>query len=126
MYMAVIFGVVGLNKLMSEAGLAFMRHALSKYYRDGTRIATKGVNINWQHTYRDTLAAYRDAVLRYAHGMRRLHANREYTNLTAVVPERDRLRFRQLIGISQTGKGSITPAFQSRIDAAERAAPRAH
>ena len=94
--------------------------------RDGTRIAEKRVNINWQHTFRDTLVAFRDAVLRYAHGMRRLYANRKHTNLTAVVSDKDRARFSQLIAISQDGSSSINPTFQNRIDAAERAAPRAH
>ena len=103
-----------------------MRHALSKFYRDGTRIATKGVRITWQHTYRDTLVAYRDAVMRYAFGMRRMYANRKYTNLTAVVPEKDRDRFNRLIEIKQDGSSRIMPAFQAKIDAAERAVAQAH
>ena len=117
-YMAVVFGTVGPDELMSESGLAFMRHALSKYYRDATLIHTKKFRIHWTRTLRDALLSYRDAVMRYAYAMRRMYANRLYTNLVEVVPEKDRDRFPRLIEISQTGTFKLTQAFSTAVDKA--------
>jgi hypothetical protein len=122
--MSVIFGTVGPDELMTEAGLAFIRHALSKYYRDVTLIHTKKLRIHWTRTFRDALLSYRDAVLRYAHAMRRLYANRLYSNLVEVVPEVDRDRFANLIAIGETGTFTLTHTFQAAVDAATRNADR--
>ena len=114
-----------LDELMSESGLAFMRHALSKYYRDVTLIHTKKLRIHWTRTFRDALLSYRDAVMRYAYAMRRMYANRLYTNLVEVVPEKDRDRFPRLIEISQTGTFTLNRAFTAAIDAAAQNATNA-
>jgi hypothetical protein len=50
--MAIIFGTVGPDELMTEAGLAFIRHTLGKYYRDVTLIHTKKLRIHWTRTFR--------------------------------------------------------------------------
>ena len=120
--LTIIFGMIGPRRLLTEAPLAFIRHALSKYYRDACLIASKGIKAHWTLTFRDALVSFRDAALRYAHGMARLYANRKHTNLTAQVPEEDRERFAELIEINPLGKGKLTSAFQNAISRAESVA----
>ena len=67
---------------------------------------------------------YRHAVMRYAYAMRRMYANRLYTNLVEVVPEKDRDRFPRLIEISQTGTFKLTQAFTAAVDKATKNADR--
>ena len=54
--------------------------------------------------------------------MRRMYANRLYTNLVEVVPEKDRDRFPRLIEISQTGTFKLTQAFSTAVDKATKQA----
>ena len=56
--------------------------------------------------------------------MRRLYANRLYSNLVEVVPEVDRDRFATLVAIGQTGTFTLTHAFQAAVDTATRNADR--
>ena len=48
--------------------------------------------------------------------MRRLHANRKYTNLTEIVPEADRKQFSQIIDIKEDGTHALTATFLREID----------
>ena len=97
-------------RIRSESGHIFNHQFghqnLQKSFQTGTR------------TFRDALLSYRDAVLRYAYAMRRLYANRLYSNLVEVVPEVDRDRFANLIAIGQTGLFTLARAFQAAVDAA--------
>jgi hypothetical protein len=51
-----------------------------------------------------------------------MYANRLYTNLVEVVPEKDRDRFPRLIEISQTGTFKLAQAFSTAVDKAVKAA----
>ena len=63
--------------------------------------------------------------MRYAYAMRRMYANRLYSNLVEVVPEEDRDRFTRLIEISQTGTFKLTQAFSTAVDKAAKSAANA-
>ena len=68
--LAIIFGRADRHTLLPEAALAFIRHAVGKYYRDATRIAADHARIHWKKTLRDAMLSFRDAVLRYGHAIR--------------------------------------------------------
>ena len=53
-----------------------------------------------------------------------MYANRLYTNLVEVVPEKDRDRFPRLIEISQTGTFTLAQAFTAAVDKAAKNAER--
>ena len=73
-------------------------------------------------TFRRALLNYRDAALRWSHGIRRLNIHRCHTHLTAVVSETDRKRFESIINVGPSGESALTASFQKAIDDAIDAA----
>ena len=61
---------------------------------------------------------------RYAYRMRKHYTHRKHTNLTGVVPEKDRLQYAYLIKIAINGECALTPAFQRAIDNAAQNSQR--
>ena len=124
--MAVIFGTCGPHQLLPESTRAFLRHAVGLYYRDATRIHRNGSRTCWEYTFRDAIANFQKALMRYAYSMRRLYANRKHTNLTAVVPETDRDRFAEVLKIRTDGTFVISSALKGALHAAEQRAATAN
>ena len=78
----------------------------------------------FHRTFHVALVSFRDAVLRYAYRMRKHYTHRKHTNLTGVVPEKDRLKYDYLIKIAVNGTCALTPAFQRAIDNAAQHSQR--
>ena len=78
------------------------------YYCDATRVHEDGATFIWQRTFHRALLHYRDAILRRGYAMRKLYANRMYTNLTGVVPESDRKKYTSLVTITLDGQSTLT------------------
>ena len=114
------------NTLMGEAARAFLRHVVSTYYCDATRVHEDGATFIWQRTFHRALLHYRDAVLRRGYAMRKLYANRLYTNLTGVVPDADRDKYTSLVTIATDGQSTLTPSFTQAITNADAAAIAAY
>ena len=67
-------------RLISEPARALMRHVFSRYYTDVVHVAKFGTTFKWQETFRRALLNYRDAALRWSHGIRRLTIHRCHTH----------------------------------------------
>ena len=76
----------------------------------------------WQRTFHHALRAFRDAVLRRGHQMRLLYVYRVNTKLTEQVPEEARVKYGILASVDEHGKTTLTRAFRTAIDNAEKAA----
>ena len=107
---------------MDEASRAFLRHTISAYYRDVTRVHENKVAFVWERTFHHALRSFRDAVLRRGHAIRLLYVHRVNTNLTEQVPEETRAKYAILATITDAGETTLTPAFTNAITNAERAA----
>ena len=117
---AIIFNVNG-AELLSEAVRAFLRHAVGKWYASMTAVFREGKIFIWEATFLWTLQGFRAAVLRRCYNIKKHFANREHTNLVAVVSEEERAKYPTLVSIKQDGEHKLTTNFERAIDDAERA-----
>ena len=77
---ACIFGMWNAKRLGPQSSRAFLRHAYNVFYHDFANVDIKASRFVWQVTFREAVLSFRSAVLRYAVGLRQLHATRRFTN----------------------------------------------
>ena len=116
---ALIFGLRDKITLLPVEVRAFLRHAIRSYYSDMTAVHKNGVLFNYRQTFVRTLHSFRNALLRYAHTMKRLFHQRKFTDLEGITPTQARERFNLLIAIQINGDCTLTGAFTQAVTAAE-------
>ena len=70
-----------------------MRHAVGKWYVSMTAVFREGKIFVWEATFFWTLQGFQAAVLRRCYNIKKHFANREHTNLVAVVSEEERAKY---------------------------------
>ena len=78
---AIIFGLWKRDTLGPMPARAFLRHAFSHLYRHMCYVDLKKYTFVWERAYRDTVAAFQDACLRYARRLQLLHNRRKHTRI---------------------------------------------
>jgi hypothetical protein len=116
---ALIFGLRDRKTLLQTEVRAFLRHAIRSYYSDMTAVHKNGVLFNYRQTLVRALHSFRNALLRYAHTMKRLFHQRRFTDLEGITPTQARERFNVLIAIQINGDCTLTGAFTQAVTAAE-------
>ena len=74
----------------------------------------------WEATFLWTLQGFRAAVLRRCYNIKKHFANREHTNLIAIVSDKERAKYPTLVSIQRDGSHMLTSVFERAIDDAER------
>ena len=98
-----------------------MRHAVGKWYASMTAVDRADKTFVWEATFLWTLQGFRAAVLRRCYNIKKHYANREHTNLIAIVSDKERAKYLTLVSIQREGSHMLTSVFERAIDDAERA-----
>ena len=80
------------NELLVEAVRAFLRHAVGKWYASMTAVHRAGKVFVWEATFLWALQGFKAAVLRRCYNIKKHFANREHTNLIAIVSDKQGAR----------------------------------
>ena len=89
------------------------------WYASMTAVFRDGKRFVWEAIFLWTLQSFWAAVLRRCYNIKKHFANREHTNLVAVVSEEERAKYPTLVSIKQDGDHTLTSIFEA-IDDAER------
>ena len=98
--LAIVLNVWSRNTLGSVAAMAFVRHAYGKFYDAFTCVDTLDKPLITQITFLSTLISFRNAVIRWAEGIRRHHHLRKFTGKKKHVAENTLEQFKQLVIIT--------------------------
>ena len=122
---AIIFGVWSSGKLGPPDARAFLRHAYGQFYHDFSNVDLKHTHFTWQLTFYNAILSFRDAVLRYAVRLHRLHTSRAHTTLTDTAPQDTYTKFNNIITIDKSGTHKLSDEFENAIAQAKAQADTA-
>jgi len=100
--------------------MAFIRHAYGKFYDAFTCVDTLDKPLITQIAFLNTLISFRNAVIRWAEGIRRHHHLRKFTGKKKHVAENTLETFKQLVIITTAYTYTLHPAFIAAITTQEQ------
>ena len=113
--LAIIFNMSSQLDLLGELTRAFLRHAVRWWYASMTAVLKEKRIFIWQSCYHMTLVKFREAVIRNCHSIRIHYVHRTYTQLTEVIPEKERERYANVAKIQIDGRYTIAVALVNEI-----------
>ena len=112
---AIITGMWTDKNIGSDLARGTLRHAISEMYRLFILHDTESKRFEATAAALLTLKAVRRALVRRAAKIKKLHANRKHTKLTAVISKVDCEKYAGLISMDINGSYSIVPKFNQTI-----------